>query len=89
MFSVLSQFVFKSATESGCGLPAEYSSRISSAFSDRLNKQNSSIAPLKFRMSAGSFSGNPLAFQLPNSAAPMRNGGVIFYAFSQTDTPLT
>jgi hypothetical protein len=64
-------------SESGCGLPVEYSARISSALSARPNKQNSSIAPPKFRIMKGSFFGNPLAFQLPNSAAPTRNGGLM------------
>jgi len=44
---------------SGCGLPVEYGARISLPFSGRLNRQNSSIAPLKFRIMKGSFLGNP------------------------------
>ena len=46
---------------SGCGLPLEYSERISSGLS----------ALLKFRIMKGSSLGNPFAFQLSNSAAPV------------------
>src|SRR3954468_22174100 len=70
-------------------LSLAYSARISADGSARLKRQNSSIAPLKFRIIVGSFAGNPRPFQFPSSAGPTRNGPFILSGFSPTSRPLT